>query len=222
MGALQCTGGVGARGRSFDAHRRCGIDPFAPASKEPRGGRNAARPISTSCPRRYAGVCSNTVVAALTKSVCFSASTFTLRQGTGVDVPSIKKLAEDEKMVVLDLAPERCIIAEGTDGEVLGAGQLKSKESGAYMEISTVVVQPKARRQGVGTSVVNELLKLAAGNDVYLTTVDQGKEFFKSLGFTEVGFSDMPMAMRLEWAAGNVAARISINQRCMVMLRKGR
>ena len=48
-------------------------------------------------------------------------------------------------MVALGIAPERFVVAEGLSGEVLGMGQVEDKESGAYKEIRTLVVDPKAR-----------------------------------------------------------------------------
>lgn len=123
-------------------------------------------------------------------------------------------------MVTLGIVPEQFVIAEGVNGEVLGIGQVEDKESGAYKKIRTLVVDRKARRRGIATSIVDELLGETSEADVFLTTVEQSKAFFESIGFEEVGLSDMPMDMRLEVAAGTLMARISINQRCMVMRRK--
>lgn len=84
------------------------------------------------------------------------------------------------------------IVAEDEDGEVVGVGGLHITWD-ALAEICSMAVAPEAIRQGIGTGIVNELLKegKVLGVKTYFTLTYKPK-FFASLGFEVVAKDKLP------------------------------
>ena len=139
------------------------------------------------------------------------------RPGTQSDQPAIAAAVLREAMNPLFLEPERFILAcdAADEQRILGFGQLRPL-SGAW-ELASLVVEPEARGQGLGSEVVRRLLAQVEDDAVWLLTLENTRPFYEPLGFYEARPSVAPLTMRLEQAAGSVVARAVAGQRCIVM-----
>ena len=138
------------------------------------------------------------------------------RSGTPQDQQAIAAAVLRESMNPLFLQAERFIVAcEAGSEKLLGFGQLRPL-SGAW-ELASLVVQPEARGQGIGSEVVRRLLAQVEGADVWLLTLENTRRFYEPLGFSEAPPAAAPLTMRLEQAAGSVVAGAVAGQRCIVM-----
>lgn len=67
------------------------------------------------------------------------------------------------------------------DEKIIGAARMIS--DGVYSLIVDLAVQPNFKRQGVGLSLMQELLKNTTGQFVYLNSTYEAEDFYKKLGF---------------------------------------
>ena len=139
------------------------------------------------------------------------------RTGTSGDQQAIAASVLRESMNPLFLQPERFVVASDAADEqrVLGFGQLRPL-SGAW-ELASLVVEPEARGQGLGSALVRRLLARVEGEEVWLLTLENTRRFYEPLGFVETPPSAAPLTMRLEQAVGSVVAGVVAGQQCIVM-----
>ena len=139
------------------------------------------------------------------------------RPGSTIDQQAIAAAVLRESMNPLFLQPERFIVANDAADEqrVLGFGQLRPL-SGAW-ELASLVVEPEARGRGVGSELVRRLLARVEGEAVWLLTLENTRQFYELLGFTEAPPGAAPLTMRLEQAVGSVVAGVVAGQQCIVM-----
>ena len=139
------------------------------------------------------------------------------RTGTSSDQQAIAASVLRESMNPLFLQPERFEVASDAADEqrVLGFGQLRPL-SGAW-ELASLVVEPEARGQGLGSALVRRLLARVEGEEVWLLTLENTRRFYEPLGFVETPPSAAPLTMRLEQAVGSVVAGVVAGQQCIVM-----
>ena len=122
-----------------------------------------------------------------------------IRSAVTADVPAIRKLADPlveqrvllgKELVELYESIQEFVVAE-LDGELAGFGALHVMWQDLG-EVRTLVVAEGARRKGVGTAVLSELLKRAKAlgiKRVFCLTFEN--DFFASHGFEEI--SDIPV-----------------------------
>jgi ribosomal protein S18 acetylase RimI-like enzyme len=135
-----------------------------------------------------------------------------VRQATAEDVEPIHSLAadlasavgdspprfEDVRARLLELLEEpraRVLVAEGESSAVVGVASLWIKPDLAHgdtvVEVPTLVVAERSRREGVGKLLMEEVRRLAAENDadlIELVATTQNvaaREFYRTLGFVE-------------------------------------
>ncbi|KAK9787494.1 hypothetical protein WJX73_006222 [Symbiochloris irregularis] len=156
-----------------------------------------------------------------------SADSLKFRRGSQADASSIFQMTLKESMNPLGLKPERFVIAEDEAGHkpsTLGFGQLQSHGdtgSDSFLELRTLIVDPAHRGKGIGTKLVKELLRMAEGNAVWLTTLENSIPFYAPHGFVEQALDQqIPKSLWFEAAAGTVVARIVAKQRLVVLKRE--
>ena len=122
-----------------------------------------------------------------------------IRSAVTADVPAIRKLADPlveqrvllgKELVELYESIQEFVVAE-LDGELAGFGALHVMWQDLG-EVRTLVVAEEARRKGVGTAVLSELLQRAKAlgiKRVFCLTFEN--DFFASHGFEEI--SDIPV-----------------------------
>ena len=98
-----------------------------------------------------------------------------------------------ESMNPLFLQPEQFIVASDAMDEqrVLGFGQLRPL-SGAW-ELASLVVEPEARGQGLGSELVRRLLARVEDEAVWLLTLENTRRFYQPLGFAEAPAGAAPL-----------------------------
>jgi len=133
-----------------------------------------------------------------------------------------KILSESLNPLSLDLT--RFVAArDPATGRLVGFGQLKPLAPGK-LELSSLVVYPEHRGQGLGTVLVEELLKRALDckASVYLTTVRdvRAARVYARCGFFEIleeDMGDVPFFLKIEMAVGNPIARNVTGNDLMLM-----
>ncbi|MEL0200070.1 MAG: amino-acid N-acetyltransferase [Aquiluna sp.] len=122
-----------------------------------------------------------------------------IRSAVTADVPAIRKLADPlveqrvllgKELVELYESIQEFVVAE-LDGELAGFGALHVMWQDLG-EVRTLVVAEGARRKGVGTATLSELLQRAKAlgiKRVFCLTFEN--DFFASHGFEEI--SDIPV-----------------------------
>ncbi|MDB9924840.1 GNAT family N-acetyltransferase [bacterium] len=194
----------------------------------------------------------------------------TLRKGVQSDLEIIKAGVFRESMNPLGLDPSRFVVAvdEFDPSAIIGFGQLKPWEtlsdrpegdlvgnvvrglgltpnwSGDLLELSSLVVEPKKRGQGVGSAIVRRLVEDArvgssGGADssasasvessttsstsntlpmLCLLTLRKTTLFYEKLGFQQI-ISDeyVPRPLMVELALGRIVARIVAKDDCVAM-----
>ena len=98
---------------------------------------------------------------------------------------------------------------------MLGFGQLRPL-SGAW-ELASLVVEPEARGQGLGSELVRRLLARVEDEAVWLLTLENTRRFYQPLGFAEAPAGAAPLTMQFEYALGSVVAGAVAGQRCIIM-----
>eukprot|EP00898_Chlorokybus_atmophyticus_P000415 jgi/Chlat1/1374/Chrsp119S01791 len=160
--------------------------------------------------------------------VCAAEAAPKFRTATADDMPKLRQLLLEEKMYPFGLQPGRAMIrVDGESGELLAVGQLNregqaeqlksSTQQKEFLMIKGIVVPKQHRNQGHGTSMVRHLLEKAARREVFLTTIQSRISFYERLGFTEVPWSEAPLALNVERALGTVLAGLLVGERVLVM-----
>ena len=159
-------------------------------------------------------------------------------------VLSIASLVLREGMNPLGLAPERFLVAEdAATGAVVGCAQLKPFErlsdrqegdvlgaivraaglapnwQGELLELASVVVANGARKQGIGTLLVQSLLDEAPrGATICALALRRTAPWYERLGFEVVGEQgEVPRPLMAEAAIGKVVARIVAEDELVVL-----
>lgn len=145
-----------------------------------------------------------------------------IENATQNDTWSVLKMIAKEKLNPIALNMNNFVVAkEQTHGHVVGAGQIKSigrvGDRDAF-ELSSIVVDDAYRGQGIGKSIVRQILdaKAPADAEIFLLTVEDREGFYTPFGFQKT--SDAPMLLSLEKMIGSVVARLVANQGLIIMV----
>jgi len=115
---------------------------------------------------------------------------YTLRPARETDFPSIKKLIYAAEINPMGLAWKRFVVAVGSEGKVIGCGQLKphGKET---LELASIVVSSEYRNQGIGRAIIEHLLA-ESPRPLYLMCRSRLKPLYEKFGFRAIAYEDMP------------------------------
>ena len=115
--------------------------------------------------------------------------------GTVGDSPPGFETVRARLVELLEEPRARVLVAEGEDGDVVGAASLWIKPDLAHgdtvVEVPMLVVTEGSRGEGVGKALMEEVQRLAAENGAHLielvaTTQNvAAREFYRTLGFVE-------------------------------------
>ena len=95
-----------------------------------------------------------------------------------------------------------------SDGRLVACGQLRSF-SGAQ-ELGSLVVLPAWRGQGLGTYLVEHLIKQAT-QPLYLECLGQKlARFYDRFGFVPVTWEELPRSLKIKFALSALGARLGI------------
>ena len=113
----------------------------------------------------------------------------TLRDATFEDQPTIRQIVRAANINPTGLDWPRFTVAEN-DGAIVGVGQLKPHRDGTR-ELASIAVIPHRRGQGIGTAVIEELLRREMGT-VHLTCRSQLQGYYERFGFRRLETRDYP------------------------------
>ncbi|KAH7617228.1 hypothetical protein NADE_007014 [Nannochloris sp. 'desiccata'] len=144
----------------------------------------------------------------------------------------IVKFLLAEKLNPLSLDMQRFVVATTTttpsleQQKLIGFGQLKPLDSHS-LELSSLVVDPEYRGQGLGKALVAEILAAAVPDKaVLLITVTARRKFYEACGFQEVSPSSLiatthsvgiPLSLRIEKLIGSPIAQLAAQDSLIIM-----
>ena len=148
-----------------------------------------------------------------------SERSFTLRRGLSSDVPLLRARLLREKMNPLALDPPNFVVAlNDARAEPVGFGQLRPLAA-SLSELASLVVEPDHRGLGVGSTIVEELLR-RTNDTVVLLTLSGTRSFYLRLGFEESQSLRLPPALLAEYLVGSLVARVFASDGLIILARE--
>jgi N-acetylglutamate synthase-like GNAT family acetyltransferase len=113
----------------------------------------------------------------------------TLRDATVEDQPTIRRIVRAANINPTGLDWPRFIVAED-GGAIVGVGQVKPHRDGTR-ELASMAVLPAHQGQGIGTAVIEELLRRENGT-LHLTCRPRLQGYYERFGFRRLEPRDYP------------------------------
>lgn len=128
-----------------------------------------------------------------------------LRPATAKDIWAIRKLVLTAKLDPTQVRWQQFWVIE-SDGHLVACGQLRSF-SGAQ-ELGSVVVAPAWQNQGLGTFIVEHLIKQAT-LPLYLECLGKRlAKFYTRFGFVPVSWQELPRSLKIKFGLSTLAATL--------------
>lgn len=140
-----------------------------------------------------------------------------IRPGTSADRRWVWERVFHEKMnPCTPLFMDGFLLAVDAKDERVGC--LKVVRGKGYVELSSLIVVPERRQQGVAKKLVRAAqAQLSSDHAVYLTTIPSASGFWNRLGFHTVPWQDAPLPLVVEAGLGNVVSRLAVGQPCLLL-----
>jgi len=113
----------------------------------------------------------------------------TLRDATAGDDVTVRRIVRAAKINPSGLNWPRFIVAED-GGAIVGVGQVKPHRDGTR-ELASIAVIPARQGQGIGTAIIDELLRRERGT-VYLTCRSRLQGYYERFGFKRLETREYP------------------------------
>jgi len=113
----------------------------------------------------------------------------TLRDATVEDQPTIRQIVRAANINPTGLEWPRFIVAED-GGAIVGVGQVKPHRDGTR-ELASIAVLPGRQGQGIGTAIIEELLRREKGT-LHLTCRARLQGYYERFGFRKLESRDYP------------------------------
>jgi N-acetylglutamate synthase-like GNAT family acetyltransferase len=113
----------------------------------------------------------------------------TLRDATVEDQPTIRQIVRAANINPTGLDWPHFILAED-GGAIVGVGQVKPHRDGTR-ELASIAVIPDRQRQGVGSAIIEELLRREKGT-LHLTCRSRLQGYYERFGFRLLLSRDYP------------------------------
>ena len=120
----------------------------------------------------------------------FADQMYNLRAATEEDAPTIRWLVRTGQINPTGLNWQRFTVAESSEGEVIGCGQIKSHGDGSQ-EMASLAVHPDRRNQGVARAIIDHLIDSHPG-DLYLMCQAKLGPMYEKFGFFSLPLEEMP------------------------------
>ncbi len=133
--------------------------------------------------------------------------TITLRRATEQDQPAIRALVHSERLNPHNLDWRNFLVATDAGG-IVGAVQLRRHRDGSR-ELGSLVVRKEARRQGIGSRLIEALLAPEHGRVLMITGAAFAARYAR-FGFRRIGADAAPAPVRRNYRLGSLAAVISL------------
>lgn len=130
----------------------------------------------------------------------------TIRPATQHDAKAIHALIRQARINPMALDWRRFLVAVDEQDRIIGCGQVKPHADGTR-ELASLAVVPELQRQGIGRSIVEQLL---AENPLplYLTCRASLQTYYEKYGFHVMDPADMPSYFHRIWSIFNAVGRI--------------
>lgn len=115
---------------------------------------------------------------------------FTLRPARESDFPAIRQLIDEGDVNPMGLDWKRFIVAENSQEEVMGCGQLKP-HGRDVLELASIVVATEYRNQGIARAIIEHLLD-GSPRPLYLMCRSRLKPLYEKFGFQSIPYDQMP------------------------------
>jgi N-acetylglutamate synthase-like GNAT family acetyltransferase len=115
---------------------------------------------------------------------------FKLRLATEDDAAVIRKLVRIGQINPTGLKWQRFIVAESSEGKVIGCGQVKSHGDSSD-ELASLVVHPEWRGQGIARAILEHFAATREG-DLYLMCRSNLGPMYEKFGYWPVPPDEMP------------------------------
>jgi amino-acid N-acetyltransferase len=128
-----------------------------------------------------------------------------LRPATAKDIRAIWKLVLGAALDPTQVSWQQFWVIE-SDGRLVACGQLRSFSEA--QELGSVVVAPAWRNQGLGTFIVEHLIKQAT-QPLYLECLGSRlASFYTHFGFVPVSWQDLPRSLKIKFGLSALAATL--------------
>jgi N-acetylglutamate synthase-like GNAT family acetyltransferase len=141
----------------------------------------------------------------------------TIRPATAADQATIRRMIRDGGINPMNLRWPNFLVAE-EEGRVVGIGQVKTHRDGSH-ELASMAVVPDRQGAGIGSAIIEALLKGHGDGVLYLTCRRELEGYYERFGFHRVKPADSPYFARL-LPVINVFARMA-GTRIILMRRPG-
>mmetsp|Transcript_4396 Transcript_4396/g.28018 ORF Transcript_4396/g.28018 Transcript_4396/m.28018 type:complete len:200 (+) Transcript_4396:1957-2556(+) len=140
-----------------------------------------------------------------------------IRPGTAADRRWICTMVLHEKMnPIAPISMDGFLLAVDAKDERLGC--LKVVRASEYVELSSLIVTPERRRQGVAKKLVRAAqMELPSDQAVYLTTIPRSLGFWQQFGFQSVPWQGAPLPLVAEAILGNLVSRLVVGEPCLLL-----
>ena len=128
-----------------------------------------------------------------------------VRRASANDIWQIRKLVFSEKLDPTQLRWQQFWLVE-CEAQLVACGQLRNF-AGAQ-ELSSLVVVPAWRRQGLGTFLTKHLIQEAT-EPLYLECLGQRlAKFYTPLGFMPVSLQDVPQSLKFKFGLSQLGRKL--------------
>ncbi|MFN8483325.1 MAG: GNAT family N-acetyltransferase [Anaerolineae bacterium] len=124
-----------------------------------------------------------------------------IRRATEADAATIRALVRAERLDPTTLKWPNFLVAEDDAGRIVGIGQVKPLPGAR--ELGSLVVVPDWRERGVGGALIRALVAQESGA-LYLVCRDTLAPYYRKFGFRDIGWRDMPWALRAKFGLGQI------------------
>ncbi len=113
-----------------------------------------------------------------------------VRSARETDSSAIKSLIHAMQLNPMDLNWRHFVVAETSDGQFAGCGQVKTHSDGSR-ELASLAVVESMRKRGVARLIINDLTQNHP-RPLYLMCREELTVFYRQFGFEIVAESEMP------------------------------
>ena len=116
-----------------------------------------------------------------------------IRKAQASDDARIQDMVHSARLAPFDLDWRRFVVAE-IGSQIVGVGQVRQHRDGSH-ELASIAVLPAYQSQGIGSSLIHELLREESGL-VYLFCRQGLRTYYERFGFQQIPPAELPRTMR--------------------------
>ena len=139
-----------------------------------------------------------------------------IRPATEGDAAQIRDLIHSLGLIPVGLDWKRFVVAVNEKDEMLGCGQIKP-HGHDVLELASIAVYPEYQRKGIGSAIIEHLLKDSL-RPLYLMCESSNGPLYEKFGFRTIPYEEMPRYFqRISKLAGLVTTLAKREERLLIM-----